>query len=251
MRRIKHFHEHYYINSAGERRTHGIFAPGIDRFILIDENDFWITLETAEILSSKLPTVAYILPNTFGVDINNANCINFTIVDKTQQKIGPSPIAGGRQNPMLRFLRDNNKLVNAGFPEDFKDNEEIIRKITQYAQYVHRRVYAINMTDALYNFKNNYKFADRYLDPSWTEGLAAQHDRSSLDKGVFFELRKILYLSDTPEEAEQKITEFWANNVADQGFMIEGYYRTLNLSVPEQVEQAIEQGLQTISPFLF
>ena len=110
-------YKRFYVTSQGEKRKNAIFAPGIDRFILIDEYDFWTTLQIAEILSSKLPTVAYILqPNP--PDINNTNCINYTIYNKTTQNLGTSPIVGGRQHPLLKVLNDIDSIVDVGIPED-------------------------------------------------------------------------------------------------------------------------------------
>lgn len=243
-------YEYFYINKFGRKRSYGIFAPGIDRFILVDYHDFWMTLQTAELLSSKLPTMAYVLP-AIKLDIDNSNCINYTIADKTQQKVGPSSMIVGRQQPMLKFLYASDKLSYDGIPEDYKDRLEILNRIMLYAQYVHKRVYAMNLAEAMHNIKNTSQFVQRYVDNNWMQGLTSRPDRSELEKGVFFELRKILYLSDSPEEAESKITAFLKDNIADQAFLVNSYYRILEVPVPADVELAIKQGPKKLSTFLF
>lgn len=242
-------HETLYINGNNTRRQQGIFAPGVDRFIMVDDKDFWMTLQTAELLSSKLPTMVYILPQV-EEGIDNKNCINYTIVDKTQQKVGPSPIAGGQQNPMLRFIRDPNQIANVGLPEDYKSNTNILSQLRWYAEYVHQRVYAMNIAEAMSNIKNHSRFVNLYLG-DWAAGLAARSDRSELEKGIFFEIRKILYLSNSAQEAESRTIEFLKNNVADQGYLIETYYKILGMPVPIDVAQEIARGPRNLSTFLF
>lgn len=246
---LDYLYETFYVNGAGERRQHAIFAPGVDRFILVDSTDMWMTLQTAELLSSKLPTMVYILPAGRAA-IDNKTCINYTLVDKTQQKVGPSPIAGGQQNPMLKFVRDPNQVADVGMPEDYKNNTEILTRIQRYAQYVHQRVYAMNLAEAMANIKNHARFVDLYLG-DWATGLVVKSDRSDLKHGIFFELRKILYLSDSAQQAENRTIEFLKNNIADQGYLIESYYKILGLPVPLDVAQEINRGPKNLSTFLF
>lgn len=241
-----------YVTNTGSRRQHGIFAPGIDRFIMVDDRDMWMTLQTAELLSSKLPTMVYILP-AVREPIDNKNCINYTILDKSQQKVGPSPIVGGQQNPMLRFLRDPNQIVSMGMPEDYKSNASILTQLQRYAQFVNQRVYAINIAEAIYNIKNHARFVDLYLG-DWAEGLRVRSDRSSFSHGMFFELRKILYLSNSAQESEERTIKFFQANIADvvdQSYLIEGYYRILGLPVPIDISTEIAKGPKNLSTFLF
>ena len=248
--RYDNFYKHFYVNSQGDNRKHGIFAPGLDRFILIDDMDFWMTFETAEILSSKLPTVAYMMPPS-AKHITSDNCINYTIQDKRLQRVGPSPLVGGRQHPLLKFLYDRDEIIEVGIPEDYKNNTSILTKLTEYANFVKQQVYVINITDAFYNFENTNRFAERYLDDSWTEKVSSRMDRSQLKKGIFFELRKILYLSNSVEEAEEKIVEFWKNNYTDQVYLMEGYYKILNKPVPEILIPLTRINFTNISTMLF
>ena len=250
QQRYDNFYRHFYVNSKGEKRKNGIFAPGVDRFILIDDHDFWMTLQTAEILSSKLPTIAYMLPPSAG-NIDNTNCINFTIFDKSSQKIGPSPIIAARQHPLLKFLYDVDSIVDAGIPEDYLDNTEILQRIMNYAQFVQQQVYVLNITDAFYNIVNTDRFANLYIDNAWLENISTKIDRSKFDKGAFFELRKILYLSNSIEEAEEKIIDFWLNNSTDQVYLMIGYYKILNKPIPEKLIPLSKTGPTNISTFLF
>jgi len=247
--RYDNFYKHFYTNSQGEKRKHAVFAPGLDRFILVDDKDFWMTFEAAEILSSKLPTIAYMLPPS-AKNLNNINCIKYTIADKRLQRVGPSPIVGGRQHPLLKFLYDQDEIIESGIPEDYKDNREILERLLEYARFVQQQVYVLNITDAFYNFENTNRFSEKYLDKEWTANISSRADRSSLKKGVFFELRKILYLSNSVKEAEDSIVNFWANNYTDQVYLMEGYYKILNKPVPNELVPLTKLTFTNISTML-
>ena len=240
----------FYKDSEGNRRRQGIFAPGLDRFILVDDSDFWITLQTAEILSSKLPTLAYILsPST--KEMTNENCLDYTIFNKTQQKVGPSSIACARQQPILKILYDADAVSYAGVPKDFEDRTDMLARLKSYADFVHTCVYAINLTESFYNVNDLQRFINQYTDTSWTKDIAAARDRSSLDKGVFFKLRNILYLSNNQKQAEKEIIDCWKNYSQDQSHLITGYYKIINQEIPEELAKTIKLGPTNISTFLF
>ena len=250
QKKFNNRYEYFYFNSRGERRKNAIFSPGIDRFILVDEKDFWVTLQTAELLSSKLPTICYLLPPT-NDDINNTNCINYTIKNKINQKIGPSFIIAARQNPMLKFLYDEDEIIDCGIPEDYKNNFTIVEEILIYAKFVQEQVYVLKILDEFYNFSNTKKFAELYIDQEWVNNVSTKNDRSVSDKGIFFELRKILYLSDSIEEATDKIIDFWLENSTDQVYILNGYYKILNTPIPEKLKAISKSGPTNLSTFLF
>lgn len=228
--------KHFYLDSNNKKRKYGIFAPGLDRFILIDWADYWMVLETAEILSSKLPTMAYMLP-TLDFELNNDNCLDYTIHNKTQEKIGPSNISIGRQNPSLKYMFDQNSVVFAGTPEDYKTEEKqlVIKRLQEFAKYVHKRVYALNLTEAIFNSYNRKHFLEKYAKEDWYEGFEIKPDRSETAKGTLFEVRNALYLSNSIEEAEERIKQIWLTQYHEQQYLIFGYYRVLQEPIPVEL----------------
>lgn len=246
------FYKHFYKNSRGEVRQHGIFAPGVDRFILVDDYDFWITLETAELLSSKIPTMVYMLPPTSN-KITNLNCINHTILNKTQQKVGSSPLVVARQQPMLKFLYDQDELVEVGIPEDYKDpaRKQMLQTLQEFSIYVHKHVFAIRLTEAFYNPVNNLEFAKKYISSEWTANMKLKVDRSELENGVFFQLRNALYLSSNINEAENRIIDIWNISPPDQIYLMAGFYKILNKPIPEELTNRITMLPESFSPWLF
>jgi hypothetical protein len=106
----------------------------------------------------------------------------------------------------------------------------------------------MNITEAFYNLSNSTKFADLYIGNT---GLSTRTDLTQLEHGVCFEIRKILYLADSIEQAETEIINCWANNSADQSHVMAGYYKVLNEPVPEQLKLLVKFSPENLSLFLF
>lgn len=223
----------FYLDAQGRRKKCGIYSPSVDRFILIDSNDFWMALKTAEVLSSKLPTIVFFMP-PMNFEINNSNCLEHTIENKTEIKIGPSNIVYARQNPQLKFLFDDAKIINVGLPEDFKSDEkqQMLSKLTSFAQYVQKRVYALLLTNELFNAYNTKRFAEQYLAPEWKTPFKIKADRSITKNGVIEELIRALYLANDIPDAEIRMTKIWKTHHSDQEYLMAGYYRLLGEPVP-------------------
>ena len=61
----------------------GIYCQSFDRWLLINNQDFWITLETARVLSSKIATTVYVFSH---LDIDNDDCLEYMLLNKTKEK---------------------------------------------------------------------------------------------------------------------------------------------------------------------
>jgi hypothetical protein len=240
------FYKTFYVNSNNNRKKSAIFAPGLDRFILTDTTDYSVLFQIAEILSSKIPTLVYLLPEN-DKGINDSNCINYTIFNKTQQRIVGSPIVAGRQSPIGRYLYNDNEIIEVGIPEDYKTNRDALDKLIEYAYFVKMHTYAINLTENFFDVFNTTRFASRYIDSSWLNEISTTTDFSNLKNGIFFELRKILYMSISVEEAESKIINLWKNNYADQDHLVRAYYKILNVDIPPELSEISPNGLLDFS----
>lgn len=234
----------FYQDSQGNRRHYGIFCPGIDRFVLISDLDLWLVSDTANILSSKIPTLVYVLPSDLN-GITKENCIDYTIFNKTNQRVALSSILVARQNPLVKFLYDEDKITYAGMPEDYKDNPDPISNIKNYANGIFDRVAAINLTEAFYNPFNTRGFVNACVPSEWVKNFASELDKSRLDNGIFLALKNVLYLSDSIEEADKKIIEIWKNFYHDVGYLIEGYYKILGLPLPEELKDKVGDNAVT------
>lgn len=230
-----------YKTASGEDRKYGIYAPGIDRFILIDSNDVWVTLQTAELLSSKLPTVAYVL-NTSEQNINDTNCINYSILNKSNQRINNVSITVSRQHPKLIFLGPEDTITLAGHPEDYNTDEKqtALTVLREYARYVHKLSYIITVQEAVGNHYNNKTFAEKYFPNEWNKDLYIAGDRTNQYTGVFDKLKHAIYISSTIDELNDAIKNIWIEHVVEQGPMMAKFYEFLGQPIPPELKDKVQ-----------
>lgn len=248
-KRFDNFYKHFYRDENGHPKKHGIYSPGLDRFILISDEDFWVTLETAELLSSKIPTMVFVLSNR---EITNDNCLHYSIGNKPKLRVNNSTIYVGRQNPLLRILYDDDYLINEGIPEDYIDRLEILEKLQTYAKFVNEQMFAIKIANSFYNFIDTKSFIDNYIPESWSEGISTFSDRSKTEHGIFFHLKHILYTSNDQIEAETAIENFWLEHGKDQSAaFLHGYYKILGKEIPDRLKHLAVWNPTETSTFLF
>lgn len=256
QQRLNTFFNYYYRDPTGIRRRYGIYCPAIDRFIHISDQDLWMTLETAEILSSKIQTMVYVLPPGYikipehTEIISNQNCLNWGIYDKSNLKVGSGSALGARQTPTIGMLYPDDKLEeHSEFPEDFRDDPSILLKLKEYANYVYKRVTCITLAVHTYNPYFSKKFVDKYINEDWAKHTESKYDPSTskgLEKdkidpdtppvGIELEFKRILYHADSVHEAEEQILDFWYGNYFAAGFIMFGYYRVLGEPIPKELK---------------
>lgn len=226
----------YYINEHGHRKENGIYCPIFDRWLLIDKYDHSITLETARVLSSKIASTVFILP-VQDTGMNNSNCLNYTLFDKTiQRKPGGADLFTS-QIPVTRTLK-RNQIYDLGIPEDFKSTEGInaLKKLKQYSHFVHRCMYAINIVDQNQGSYNNLKFSSDFF-PEYQKEFEFYTDQSAFQQGILIEIKKILYFANSTSEAASSIDKVWntSNKIMINRFK-EEYYKIFE----EQAEYDFE-----------
>jgi hypothetical protein len=232
QQKYDNYYRYFYQDDNGNRKKYAIYSPGLDRFIHISDLDMWTSLETANIISSKLPTLVYVLSPDCD-EITNENCTNYSLFNKTAQRVGSSNILVARQSPVLKMLYPGDIIVNEGLHVDFINNKEILEKLITYTNYVYEQVMAIRITEVFYNPFNSKGFFDTYIADGSKNKVTTTTDWSN--SKIFLQLRNSLYISDTSDEATSKIINVWKENFADIGHMIVGYYKILNVPVPDEL----------------
>lgn len=205
------------------RKNFGIYSLGFDRFILLDDKDIWIMLECAELLSSKISTVVYLVPKD-NSEFSPSTCTEFSLIDARNQKTATTPLLFSALTPSIRTLLENS-IIRKG--------SVVPAEIIQYANFVYLHCLALNFTEAISKYDENSKFAKKYLDPSWYSGLSLNDTRDDLPGGIYFQIRKVLHTASSIEEAEDKIYQLWLEHSADQSWVRDLYFKILNKQHPE------------------
>lgn len=195
------FKGHRFYSEKNASR-YGIYSTGIDRFILIDRFDLWITLTTAKLLSSKIPTIVFCI---------NDNVPNFPASDTLFLTIANKSVHQSEsQTPSLTRIGGETSIVDAGAPIDYSSDEQIemLAKLQRYAEFVQKTLYAIKLADAICNV-DDHQFFGSLLNPNVTNSLVARADHTVTDLGLLRSVERILYLSTNIEEAVRDIDLLW------------------------------------------
>jgi hypothetical protein len=223
--------------------NYAIYAKGIDRFLLIDKFDLNVTFLVAEILSSKLPVMVFILPAS--VDMQSP--LNYSIKDKSSLKIGSSSFVVVKQTPVLRVITDTNNIEYSGVPEDYKNNLECLKEIEEYANFVKKYCHALLLAEKIYHFDSNYSFTKSVLPSDWLLDFKNPPDRSKSKDGIFFEIKQTLYISNSIYEAKNSIENIWINCSTDQYWLMEGFYKILNEPAPALLTNLVSGNISIYS----
>lgn len=236
----------FFRDHDGIRRRYGIYAPTLDRFIHIADQDIWSSFATAEIICSKIQTQLYVLPpgyvnkTDFKPVVTNANCMNWGILDKTKLVVVNSNILNYRQTPGIKMLYPEDKLQeHQTLPDGFVENPSMLYDLKKYVDYVYPRVVVSSLLPHFFNPFYSQEFISKYLDDEWASKTSNPIDPSNIERGVEFHLKRILYNSDSPDEAEKAIENFWIENYSSIRYMIVGYYKMLNSPMPENLKNIL------------
>jgi hypothetical protein len=191
--------EHFY-PSINSKTYYALYAPAIERFLLVDKHNLFCLFRTAQVLSSKINTVVVILPNEEKLpSMDNENCLEFTLNhSKFQSEISGSNL---KQSPTVIFLK-NNKIIKIPFPIDFKKKEikEKLLELQTYAQFVNLCVHSIMLT-ALINQQAHIE--------NEQEEYESFYFNKDQKPGPVTELTNILLFTDTVEDAKKQLEQYW------------------------------------------
>lgn len=174
--------------------VHAIYILSLDRFLLLDSFDIQVTLCAAKLLSSKMSLMTYILPHHSSM--TNLNCLQWSI--KQSDSIRLAEI----EKPKMMVLDDSSNVVNTDFPTDL--DPSLVIEQQRYALFTLRAVYAMRLTDMMLNY-NDFGFFLK-LFPGAQEKFKHSIDNTKWPGGFQLNIEKILYLSETVEDALKKIS---------------------------------------------
>lgn len=184
-----------------------IYSVGVDRFILSDRYDLWNTFETAKILSSKIPLTLIALTNC-SIDINNENCLFYTVAEKTGWKMSENAC------PELGAVSGEDAVEEAGIALDFKDpiSAKWLVNLQNYAFFCQKMLHAIRIADAETN-SDDAVFFKELLDQQIATVLQSRADHTRTPQGALLWTKRVLYTSSTIDEAINGINKIWDSRV--------------------------------------
>lgn len=176
---------------------YALYLLSLDRFFLVDSLDLWSMQYAAKLLSSKLILVVCVLPPN--VPFDNRDCMNWTINKK-------EPILPKKQTPSFTIFSEENQFLNAGISADFIDKTEVLKKEQSFALFVLKATQAMILTDLVVGSSDevnndNQKFYLDLLPQNADKKIIVADEKTPWGKGFLNEIGKILYVSDSINEA--------------------------------------------------
>lgn len=182
--------KYYYVDSNNNLRKNGIYCRSIDRFLLLDNYDFAVTLKTAKILSSKIYSTILILPSDLG-DMNNKNCHEFTYSrdSKFETSIQIPTAMQKSQLPDMKVVTEQMVFENVGLPLEYDSGKplELLYKLKSYAEYCQKVMYANKFCEILSTSLIPYEV------------------------NLYKDIENVLYFGEDVEVVEKEIKNLWEN----------------------------------------
>ena len=228
-------HSKFYGLWFGRKLSNAIYAPGVDRFIVLDNFDPWLTLTTARILSSKLPTMVLLLGSKIK-HFDNTECLEWSVLNKKNLSINGSTV--GRQFPGFVPLLEEDSVEKLGWPSDYSNLErkKILIDLQEYALFTLRTVYAVTIADAMRNDLPLYEILETVGLEHTLENLDLPYDYSKSNIGIKKNILKILYLSESIDEALKEIENLWISFGNDLTNYKDTFYYILGLEQSENLK---------------
>ena len=200
----------FYHADGTRKNTSAIYTPALDRFILVDNCDFWAVFETAKIISSKIATQVFLLGKDV-TDITNADCMCFTVKNKSKYVINGSYITSARQTPIMNVINGDDSVVNVDLPIEFQTGErhEYLMNLQSYTLFVLRCVHAINFTDAFVHVPSLETMLENYAPELIPDSISTSLNYTSAPGGMQAYIKKILYNANSIDEALCDIDGAW------------------------------------------
>ena len=219
-------YHNYYFDETNQVRNSGIYCPGISRWLLVDYYDCWVTFETAQIMSSKIASMVYLLPGNIEA-MTNENCLLYSInvISKQKQKKGNVADLISSQIPSLRVIKSQPEWV--GPPTDFNFNHKdaTIDSLKAYAEYVRACLFAIKITQTTLAHTDMLDFATNFLPTEWTDQVTPFSDHSDTPFGLLKEIKKILYFGKTLEDVKLQVHNLLERNYLNCSGLVSRFYK--------------------------
>lgn len=228
-------HAKFYGLWYGRNLSNAIYSPGLDRFLLLDNFDLWITLETARILSSKLPTQVFLLGKDV-LQFDNRDCLEYAVFNKADMAVNDSMV--GRQFSGISPLLDKNAVYKAGWPIDYVSTEKRIQltNLRNYSFFCLRAVYAVKIADALRNDLPLAEILESVGCDDLAEHLSLPKDYSTSSRGLKKSIMRILYLSQHEDQALTEIETLWMHEGKNLPNYRDTFHYILGLEASEQAK---------------
>jgi hypothetical protein len=242
-----------YYPSQGSKTYYALYAPSIERFLLVEKYNPLVFLQTGYVLSSKLSGVIFFLPEKEKhPTMTNDSCLLFSL---SHAKYNPEANVNGiRPIPTVSMLK-HNKIIKLGEPKDYSigERKEILIKLQSYASFCQSCLHAINLAAMLHQHTwTQIKNEQYYYNNVFFE---AGDEDERIKKNDVEQMMNILFFADNREQALEDIKNFWLKkinlDIKDKIFWpekikrdilsyIDLFYNILAIDIPQDLKNILK-----------
>jgi hypothetical protein len=233
--------------------ANAFYSPGVDRFFAVDSLDPYTAYEIAHLLSSKVPGISVCVLRADDAWFDNTNCHEYTLKDKSILSPGNS-VLFNRQIPLIRKLVDPSVIRVGNMPTDYSNNENAnaFKNLQEYAKFTIQAWHAAKICELYFNFMPMESYAIEFFNDTMPADFAVPVDgvNGELKTGITKEIKKILYFSNSSDEALDAIANMWKANLTPMSLHWKDlFYKMLEIDQPADLKSA-QQTTDGYSGFL-
>ncbi len=198
-----------YYPGVNSKTYYGLYSPPISRFLLVDDHNVFALYKTAQVLSSKINTVVFILQeHSKFPKMTNDNCFKFGFQHHKFQFETSGD--GLRQSPTAAYLRTDGsaKIQKVGLPAEFsyQDRKNKLLETQSYAKYVNCCIHATMLTSIIYQ--------QIHIEQEHNEYNSFLYDQP-LEPTPTTHMMNILTYAGNIAEATARVDAYWLKLVTD------------------------------------
>jgi len=216
-----------YYPGINSKTYYALYAPAVERFLLVERYNPMVFLQTGYVLSSKISGVIFLLPeNEKHSAMTTESCLLFSL---SHVKYNPEAnVHGIRPIPTMDLLR-HNKIIKLGEPKNFVTNgkKEMLIKLQSYAIFCQSCLHAINLASML----NQHTWTQIKNEQYYYNNIFFETEAENIKKTDVEQIMHLLFFSNNKDEALTNIETFWLkkieNDTGDKIFWPEKLARDL------------------------
>jgi hypothetical protein len=231
-----------HMNGLKKRtNANAYYSPGVNRFFAVDAFDPYTSYEIGQILSSKMSSISICILTMSDPLIDNNNCHEYTLASNSFLS-GRGNVLWNRQLPTIRKAPPESLVHAIDLPTDYKapsDNFNTFMAFKSYAQFVIQAWHSAKISEMFFNISPMDSYMTDYFSEATPSELYNMVDsvNGPLQTGITREIKKILYNSNSSDEALALIADMWANNSTHMGWEWRNfYYKMLGVEMPPDLK---------------
>jgi hypothetical protein len=217
-----------YYPAKNSSTYYALYAPAVERFLLVERYNPIVFLQTGYALSSKISGIIFLLPeNEKHPSMTAESCLLFSLSHAKYNQ--EANVHGIRPIPTMSLLK-HNKIIKVGEPKDFAINEkkEMLIRLQSYANFCQSCLHAINLASML----NQHTWTQIENEQYYYNNIFFETEAKNIKKNDIEQIMHLLFFSNDKNEALINIETFWSkkieNDVVDKIFWPEKITKDLS-----------------------